>query len=118
VSFLAAFLFLCFEHSNLITRTLVAVLWAVVAALILWCVFAAWESDEWHWLRSCLLSCWWPACTAEMAEDNQHAAQDGTESVVPSESKKPWKSLWSWLVITLRKGSNESARTRPTVTSV
>ncbi|KAJ7893577.1 hypothetical protein B0H13DRAFT_2527448 [Mycena leptocephala] len=102
VSFLTAFLFLCFEHSNLVTRTLVAVLWAVVAALIL----------------CCLLSCWRPACTAEMTEDNQHATQEETESVVSSESKKPWKSLWTWLVITLRKGSNESARTRPTVTSV
>ncbi|KAJ7126104.1 hypothetical protein C8R44DRAFT_874477 [Mycena epipterygia] len=53
VSFLAAFSFMCFENSSLVTRTLVAVLLATVAALILWCVFAEWESADWDWLTTC-----------------------------------------------------------------
>jgi hypothetical protein len=110
VSFLAAFSFMCFEHSSLVTRTLVAILWAAVAALILWCVFTAWESGDWDWLPS-LSSCWRPACIANVAEDDQDATQDETKSVVASESKKPWKSLWTWPVITLRKASYDSERT-------
>ncbi|KAJ7927518.1 hypothetical protein B0H13DRAFT_1970716 [Mycena leptocephala] len=110
VSFLAAFSFMCFEHSSLVTRTLVAILWAAVAALILWCVFTAWESGDWDWLPS-LSSCWRPACIANVAEDDQDVAQDETKSVVASESKKPWKSLWTWPVITLRKASYDSERT-------
>ncbi|KAJ7485412.1 hypothetical protein FB451DRAFT_56285 [Mycena latifolia] len=51
VSFLAAFTFMCFENASLVTRTLVGVLWAAVAALILWCIFSTWESGTWDWLR-------------------------------------------------------------------
>ncbi|KAJ7116037.1 hypothetical protein C8R44DRAFT_880416 [Mycena epipterygia] len=51
VLFLAAFSFMCFENSSLVTRALVAVLWGTVAALILWCIFTAWESGDWDWLR-------------------------------------------------------------------
>ncbi|KAJ7921495.1 hypothetical protein B0H13DRAFT_2655993 [Mycena leptocephala] len=64
VFFLAAFLFMCFEHPSLVTRTLVIVFPPTIVALILWC-----ESGDSHWLR-CLLSCWWTAYTADMAEDN------------------------------------------------
>ncbi|KAJ6595611.1 hypothetical protein DFH09DRAFT_1410240 [Mycena vulgaris] len=34
----AAFSFMCFEGSSVVTRTLIAVLWAAVATLILWCL--------------------------------------------------------------------------------
>ncbi|KAJ7266926.1 hypothetical protein B0H12DRAFT_1320913 [Mycena haematopus] len=98
VSFLAAFSFMCFQESSLLTRTLVAVVWAAVAALILWCVFNSWESSDWDWLQ---------------AEDEGDATQqEETKSVVTSETK-PKKKRWtmSWPIIALRKESYDSDRT-------
>ncbi|KAF7344557.1 hypothetical protein MSAN_01937600 [Mycena sanguinolenta] len=111
VSFLAAFSFMCFQNSNLLTRTLVAVVWTAVAALILWCVFHAWEGSGWDWLPdffSCL------RCPPVEEEDPEVAAtqQDETKSAVTSELK-PKKRRWvpSWPIITLRKESYDSDRT-------
>ncbi|KAJ6588820.1 hypothetical protein B0H19DRAFT_220413 [Mycena capillaripes] len=116
VSFLAAFSFMCFLRSSLVTRTLVAVLWAAVAALILWCVFTAWDSGDWDWLRG-LLSCWRPAADGAEEEDQgdaSAAAQDEAKSAAGSESgSKPRKRRWVWPSIAqaLRKGSYDSERT-------
>ncbi|KAF7360414.1 hypothetical protein MVEN_00771400 [Mycena venus] len=110
VSFLAAFSFMCFEHSSLVTRTLVAVVWTAVAALILWCIFNSWESSDWDWLRGLVsLSCFRGA-----ADDGEAPAQqDEAKSAVTVESKQPKKRRWSvlWPSITLRKGSWDSERT-------
>ncbi|KAJ6588850.1 hypothetical protein B0H19DRAFT_1248446 [Mycena capillaripes] len=96
VSFLVAFLLMCFEKSNLVTRTLVAVIWTVVAVLILWCVFTVWEGGDWDWPRD-LLSYWRPS--ADAGEEGQgDAVQDGATSAVSN--SKPWKSWWT---IALRK---------------
>ncbi|KAJ7126106.1 hypothetical protein C8R44DRAFT_874479 [Mycena epipterygia] len=105
VSFLAAFSFMCFENSSLVTRTLVAVLWGTVAALILWCVFTAWESSDWDWLRRL-----WP-CGAAVGEEEEEAEADAVEEEKKSiASSKPRKRRW-WPSITLRKGSYDSQRT-------
>jgi hypothetical protein len=87
VSFLSAFLFVCFESSDLITRMLVAVLWAAIAVLILWCVVNAWESNDWAWLRSVL---WWP----NAAERGQDAAEE-TKSTASASESKPRKRRWA-----------------------
>ncbi|KAJ7220799.1 hypothetical protein GGX14DRAFT_432111 [Mycena pura] len=51
VSFLAAFSFMCFGNANFVTRTLVAVIWGIVAVLILWCIFNECDNDPevWAW---------------------------------------------------------------------
>ena len=116
VSFLAAFSFMCFENSSLITRALVAVVWAAVAALILWCVFTAWESDDWDWLRG--LFSWRPFPNNDAAVDAD-ADGDGDAEVKSalshSESKKSKptrkRRWWPSMSINLRKGSVDSERT-------
>ncbi|KAJ7640899.1 hypothetical protein DFH06DRAFT_1477813 [Mycena polygramma] len=114
LSFLAAFSFMCFEQSNLVTRALVAVLWAAVAALILWCVFTAWESGDWDWLRSLFsfscFSCQWRA--ADAVEDDPVQHETKSASAAGSESK-PRKRRWAWPIISLplRKESYDSDRT-------
>ncbi|KAJ7512644.1 hypothetical protein B0H11DRAFT_1946655 [Mycena galericulata] len=113
VSFLAAFSFMCFEDADLITRTLVAIVWAAVAALILWCVFTAWESGDWDFLRRLWCFGSWGAAAAEGEEEQQGEAGDEPEpkSAVESEPSKPRRRLWAWPSITLRKGSWDSERT-------
>ena len=52
VIFSIALLLLCFTISNTLTRSFVAVMSTLVAALIMWCIRTAWESTEdfdvWH----------------------------------------------------------------------
>ncbi|KAF8190319.1 hypothetical protein K438DRAFT_1831838 [Mycena galopus ATCC 62051] len=113
VSFLAAFSFMCFQNSNLLTRTLVAVVWAAVAALILWCVFNSWEERDWAWLRS-LGSCF--RCPAEQEDESAVPQQDEAKSAVLSEStfkKRLWSGLWP--SSTARKESYDSERTATNV---
>ncbi|KAJ7485410.1 hypothetical protein FB451DRAFT_1229644 [Mycena latifolia] len=104
VSFLAAFSFMCFQNTNTMTRTLVAVLWAAVAALILWCIFIAWESTDWDWLRSLL--CWGHAAEEDEQQDDTVDAEAKSTASEP----KPRKRRWVW-PITLRKESYDSERT-------
>ncbi|KAJ7664315.1 hypothetical protein B0H17DRAFT_1336738 [Mycena rosella] len=105
VSFLAAFSFMCFANSSTVTRTLVSALWLAVAALILWCMFAAWESSDWDWLRN-MTSCF--SSTAEHEEQGD-VADDEVKSTA-SESKQPQKRRW-WSSIALRQSSCDSDRT-------
>jgi hypothetical protein len=44
--FFIALLLFCFRISNLATRISVAIASALVAALIIWCIWTAWESTE------------------------------------------------------------------------
>ncbi|KAJ6595613.1 hypothetical protein DFH09DRAFT_1357542 [Mycena vulgaris] len=90
ISFLAAFSFMCFERSSVVTRTLIAVLWTAVAALILWCIFTAWESGDWDWLQGC-------PCMGTATEDVL-----GEPTASKSKQQK-WR--WAWPSITLCKGS-------------
>ncbi|KAJ6595731.1 hypothetical protein DFH09DRAFT_973865 [Mycena vulgaris] len=102
VSFLAAFSFMCFENSDLVTRTLVGVLWAAVAALILWCIFTAWES--WDWLRGFM--CW-----GNTTEDDGEQSDAAEEAKSTTSESKPRKRRWGWPITGLRKGSYDSERT-------
>lgn len=45
VSFLVAFLFLCFQDSNIITISLIGSLSGVITVLVVWCVWTNWEKD-------------------------------------------------------------------------
>ncbi|KAJ7138528.1 hypothetical protein C8R43DRAFT_928893 [Mycena crocata] len=114
VSFLAAFSFMCFENSSLITRTLVGVLWAAVAALILWCIFSAWESWEdgtWVWLSGLFSSA---NADGEEADGQSVAAENeakSTGSETKKNRKRRWTLQWPSLSFPLRKGSYDSDRT-------
>ncbi|KAF4583408.1 hypothetical protein AB1N83_008525 [Pleurotus pulmonarius] len=44
--FVGSFSFLCFDSTNLVTRLLVGPVCVVIAALIIWCIWYAWESSE------------------------------------------------------------------------
>jgi hypothetical protein len=44
--FFIALLLFCFEISNLATRISVSIMSALVAALVIWCIWTAWEYTE------------------------------------------------------------------------
>jgi len=46
VIFFIALLLFCFRISNLATRVSVSIMSTLVAALIIWCIWTAWESTE------------------------------------------------------------------------
>jgi hypothetical protein len=46
VIFFIALLLFCFEISNLATRISVSIMSALVSALIIWCIWTAWEYTE------------------------------------------------------------------------
>lgn len=111
VSFLAAFSFMCFEKSSLVTRTLVGALWAVVGALILWCAFAAWESADWDWLRRVFA---WrsPAPEVEAASTKAASVKSDSEAGLGRNTwRRRWASRWPSLALPLRKTSYDSERT-------
>ncbi|KAJ7444796.1 hypothetical protein B0H11DRAFT_437351 [Mycena galericulata] len=112
VSFFAAFSLMCFEDADRVTRTLVAIVWAAVVALILWCVFTAWESGDWDFLRRLWYFGSGRAAAAEDKEEQQGEAGDEAEpeSAGESEQCKPRRRRWAWPSITLRKGSSDSKR--------
>ncbi|KAJ6621366.1 hypothetical protein B0H10DRAFT_2215293 [Mycena sp. CBHHK59/15] len=104
VSFLAAFSFMCFERSSLVTRMLVGVLWTAVASLILWCIFSAWETGDWDWLRRL-------ACGANPADEEYEAQEEKSQTSDEAPKTKPLKIRWAWPKFTIRKGSYDSERT-------
>ncbi|KAF7361085.1 hypothetical protein MSAN_01139600 [Mycena sanguinolenta] len=109
VFFLTAFSFMCFQNTNLLTRTLVAMVWAVVAALILWCVFNLWETS-WDWLRD--LGSWLRRFPTKGADTIQELE---ARSGVTSESKhKKWRWVVSWPTIILKE-TYDSERSVPNV---
>ncbi|KAF8966551.1 hypothetical protein BDZ97DRAFT_1917374 [Flammula alnicola] len=46
VAFIAAFCFVCFQGSSTATRSLVGLLCAAVAVLIVWCIYTSWEKKQ------------------------------------------------------------------------
>ncbi|KAJ7269953.1 hypothetical protein C8J57DRAFT_1509064 [Mycena rebaudengoi] len=89
VSFLAAFLFMCFQHSDFVTLKLVVIIWVAISALILWCIYNAWEHSEnrhWDWLLRLLRG----GVSAEEADDGSEEAELETPS---SEQPKTRRSL-------------------------
>ncbi|KAF7361077.1 hypothetical protein MSAN_01138700 [Mycena sanguinolenta] len=111
VSFLIAFSFACFQKTSLPTRTLVSVVWAAIAALILWCVFNLWEIVNWDWL--CDLRSW--LRFPEREDEADADQQDEARSTVASELRpSKWRSAVSWPIIIFRKMYN-SRRSVPAV---
>ncbi|KAF7360384.1 hypothetical protein MVEN_00768200 [Mycena venus] len=134
MSFLAAFLFLCFEKSSLVTRTLVAVLGIVIAAFVSWCIYANWEGPDWKmnwaawWLqddepqdgkpkkRRWAVS--WPSITGKAPYNwsptlpRRHLdSNTANEHVQPRGAmleSQPQKRWWRWLPSTFSKRSHES----------
>ncbi|KAJ7067895.1 hypothetical protein C8F01DRAFT_1116136 [Mycena amicta] len=108
VSFLAAFSFMCFEDADLKTRTLTAVLWVVVSALILWCAVNGWENGlvdwDWRWMLGIF--------RAKQEEDREEkSVQDADDEVTSVASHtKPSKRRW-WPPVTLRGRSMDSDKT-------
>ena len=43
ISFLVAFLLLCFEDSNIITLTFIGSLSGLITVLVIWCIWTSWE---------------------------------------------------------------------------
>ncbi|KAJ7359247.1 hypothetical protein DFH08DRAFT_686330, partial [Mycena albidolilacea] len=98
ISFLVAFFFMCFEGSDLLTRTLVAVVWIGVALLILWCVFRSWrQSRDWDWLYALISSL---ECT-DTSEDGESRYDEAQ-----SEPQAWWAVLRAF---TRRNGSEQAA---------
>ncbi|KAJ7269955.1 hypothetical protein C8J57DRAFT_1227621 [Mycena rebaudengoi] len=99
VSFLAAFLFMCFQRSDFVTRMLVAMIWVAISALILWCIYNAWENSEsrdWDWLRRLLRG----GVSAEEADDGSEEAELETPS-----SEQPRKRRSLLAVFSVRRAS-------------
>ncbi|KAJ7664314.1 hypothetical protein B0H17DRAFT_301858 [Mycena rosella] len=107
VSFLAAFSFMCFENSSLVTRTLVGVLWAAVAVLILWCIINAWERTYyWGWLWRLFYRC----KETGPAEDRGDVVEEEANTV-ESRSRTRW---WTSIARLCRR-SYDSEQTVPSV---
>ncbi|KAJ7666257.1 hypothetical protein DFH06DRAFT_1386392 [Mycena polygramma] len=86
--FLAAFFFMCFESSTLITRILVAVLWTAVAAFIVWCIRTLWEGGGWDGL---------------LVSGRRPAPDEGDGAQRPEDSKlRKW--WWTWTCLSKRTG--------------
>lgn len=51
VSFLAAFMWNCFDDSNAATRTIMGVAWVAFAVLVLWCVWMGWAKHETNYAK-------------------------------------------------------------------
>ncbi|KAF8066991.1 hypothetical protein FPV67DRAFT_1450101 [Lyophyllum atratum] len=54
-SFLVAFMLMCFQISTTLTRSIVGLVIGLVCALIIWCVWMAWEETEFrlrHWFKT------------------------------------------------------------------
>jgi len=100
--FFVAFSFMCFQESSLVTRILVAVLWIVVAALILWCILTLWEGSDWGWLKDFFNT----ENRCEEEEVNVDA-DPATPSFKPI-GKPRWQLQWPSM---LRKTSNDSDQT-------
>lgn len=91
VSFLAAFLFMCFEKSNIATRLLVGLTWAAIAIMIVWCVWMAWEKRP---------------------HDVEDAELDAEENVKQqSDERNDTKAPWKWPSLFFRRSSYESDTT-------
>ncbi|KAF7360380.1 hypothetical protein MVEN_00767800 [Mycena venus] len=83
LSFLAAFLFLCFEDSNRGTRAPVAVLVGVIAALTLWYSF---KSSDWGRLRQLFF---WQVADADATNEEDVLGKDETPAPVIQLSAVP-----------------------------
>jgi hypothetical protein len=121
VSFLAAFFFMCFQNSNLLTRTLVAVVWATVAAFILWCVYNSWESSGWDWLHDLVsVPSWFSSpLTGEASSGDQQDDTRSAASVAESNAEpKPKKRRWTVTVPSWAAAITLGRRLEPTVTNV
>jgi hypothetical protein len=91
--FFVAFSFMCFQESSLATRLLVAVLLAVVAALIFWCIYTGWEGSGWGWLKNLFHA--------------ENPTDVDASSAGEASSSKPVKKRWKWPSI-IRKTTNDA----------
>ncbi|KAF7325825.1 hypothetical protein MKEN_00433200 [Mycena kentingensis (nom. inval.)] len=125
VSFLAAFSFMCFEDADLKTRSLVAILWGAVAALVLWCIVNGWESKS-DWTSISLLGTLFRRREGSQEEDGSEAGTEEKSRIeeIEEDAKsarsrqtgdtKRKKRRW-WPHISLRKGSMDSEKTMTNV---
>ncbi|KAF8068880.1 hypothetical protein FPV67DRAFT_1448735 [Lyophyllum atratum] len=96
VCFLFAFLFICFDGSDIYTRLLVGATWVAIASLIMCCIWMAWEQM--------------PETGAETPEPVAKA--DSREN--PTEENAVSKAFgisWGWRALVFRRDSRDSERT-------
>jgi len=98
LSFLVAICAMCFGNSSAVTRVLVIVFCAVVAGLIVWCIFTGWEGSDRLWLNGLF------SARDRVDEEN---IEDTTEG--DTQRSKHSRKLWSWLSKIRRKISDSSA---------
>jgi len=102
VCFLAAFLFIGFDGSDIYTRLLVGATWVAIAALILCCIWMAWEP--------------FPEREGEAPEPESKVKEKASIKETPGEQlavakPKPPRIAWGWRALVFRRDSDESDRT-------
>ncbi|KAF9467789.1 hypothetical protein BDZ94DRAFT_1247715 [Collybia nuda] len=91
VSFLAAFMFMCFQNSSISARLLVGIIWALIAVLIAWCIWTAWERRPQEFD---------PVSVPEIEE------VEGPSSKDVDHSTQPPKKRWSWPGLIFRRSES------------
>jgi len=88
VSFLVAFLILCFEDSDIVTLTLIGSLSGVITVLVVWCIWANWEkhpdSDAQPSEKS---------LSFENDDDSEERSKKFTFEVLPEPFEEPQSSV-------------------------
>ncbi|GLB42358.1 putative expressed protein [Lyophyllum shimeji] len=100
VCFLAAFLFVCFDGSDIYTRLLVGATWVAIAALILCCIWMGWEPIS--------------EPEVEGADPDAEPKTEANTKEKPNEQlavPKPSRIGWGWRALVFRRDSDESDTT-------
>ncbi|KAF5379211.1 hypothetical protein D9615_005889 [Tricholomella constricta] len=100
VSFLFAFLYICFEGSDIYTRMLVGAAWVAIASLIMCCIWMAWEQL--------------PESESAVDESDSGVKEEVNTNEQLSGQKvvsKPSGIAWKWRALIFRRGTTDSERT-------
>ena len=106
LAFLTSFSFLCFDSTDPTTRLLVGAAYVIVAALIIWCIWYAWESQGHEPL-------WWKSAfeKLESSESPSDHTEDGDEQHFVDGEASPGRS-WRWItMLRAKRAFVDSART-------
>ena len=88
VSFLVAFLILCFEGSDIVTRILIGSLSGVITVLVVWCIWTSWKEHPASDAQPCEKS------LSFEDDDSEERSKNFTfEVVLPEPSEEPRSSV-------------------------
>ncbi|KAL4258997.1 hypothetical protein AB1N83_007696 [Pleurotus pulmonarius] len=111
LAFVGSFSFLCFDSTNLVTRLLVGAVCVVIAALIIWCIWYAWESSGHEpWWKPALEKLVPSEPQGQTMSTSEHTEHGDDQHVV--EDKTPKRRSWRWATMfRMNRDSMDSEKT-------